>query len=167
MSVSIQSEKLGKLAARFEKGWGPIVGQAFMQAGELVAGEIRREIASWQSSMPSQKTGTLARSFLPRIIKQDDTSLLFGVYSKLPYARIHDEGGNFPITPAMRRAIFAVLKNKGLLTPNYVAPKKGYVTIRPKDYLRNATARVRPIAQRIVKEAMEKVLRGGGLGGRP
>ena len=87
------------------------------RALEVIAGHIRREVANWTSETPGRKTGTLSRSFRPRIKLEESaegSTAVFGVFSGLPYASIHETGGvirpkrakrlAIPLTPEARRA---------------------------------------------------------------
>lgn len=112
--------------------------QTILGAGEVVAGEIRKAIASWGDAPSglSSKTGALARSFRPLIVRQNQDAIVLGVYSGLPYADIQDVGGvitakngrflAIPLTPAARRVsprdwpggLTAIVKgNSGVLIP--------------------------------------------------
>lgn len=72
------------------------------QAGEIIAGELRRQIASWPDAPSglSTKTGALARSFKADI-RINGSKFTVEVSSNLPYAGIQDTGGT--IVPTRRR----------------------------------------------------------------
>ena len=79
-----------KLASDLKSGSGA------RKALEVIAGNIRKEIADWTSQTEGRKTGALSRSFRPRVklsTAHDGTTAVFGVFSVLPYAGIHETGG--------------------------------------------------------------------------
>lgn len=175
---------LDRLADRLDKSFDARVAQALLKAGEIVAGQIRREIAAWTSTTETRKTGALARSFTPRIIKHGGGNVEFGVYSKSKYARIHDEGGVIrPVTAraltvplnaaAQRRSargfkdLFRVgnvlmrkVGKQGRIEPMYALVKR--VLIRRKDYIKKAAAKSLPIAQETVRAALQEVISSSG-----
>jgi hypothetical protein len=84
---------IARFAQGLEAKFGPRVGQALLAASEVVAGQIRREISAWTSNTEERKTGALARSFVGKMSKNESRQIVVGVYSRLPYARIHNLGG--------------------------------------------------------------------------
>lgn len=66
-----------------------------MRAAQFVIGNIRRSIKLWlnESSFTGKRTGQLERSFHPDVVQDKEGRVTVGVYSRLEYARIHEEGG--------------------------------------------------------------------------
>ena len=94
---------------------------------EVVAGFIREEVQRFTSE-GGQSTGRLARSFKPSIVKTETGGIKFGVYSTLPYARIHDTGGT--IRAKRKRHLHFKVKGKWVKTKR--------VRIKRKHYLKRA-----------------------------
>jgi hypothetical protein len=157
---------------------------------EFVAGEIRRQVRAWTSKTGSRKTGALARSFKPVILKrftQTGEGIDIGILSDLPYAWIHEVGGvikprlakalTIPITPMARRRAAKDWSNLklihhppalpilatvrgGKIKPQYILKNRVYIT--PKRYLTRAANRVEPKIEKFLLRAIKKAIQGAG-----
>lgn len=184
-SVTVSSS-LGALAKTMEKRAASDLARGVLRAAEYASGQIRREVAAWTSNTSTRKTGALARSFVPTLVKSDPRVIRAGSYSALPYARIHELGGvirprnaralAIPLTPQARRMsprqfgnlvyihrkprlpILAQVIGKGRIKPQYVL--KFQVRISAKHYIARAQKSAAPGIEKIINQTVARVMRG-------
>jgi hypothetical protein len=174
---------IDRLASQLERKLGPKMAQATMRAGEVVAGQIRREISAWTSNTSTKKSGALARSFQTKLVKTEGGNVEVGVYSSLPYARIHERGGvirpkngkflTIPISPQAQRTtarrfpeplfylhrppahpVLAEQLGGDRVQAHYIL--RTSVRIAAKGYLTKAADKSLPVAQEIVRRALQE-----------
>lgn len=126
----VVTENVSELVRHLREQASEQIAQNYVKSAEIVAGNIRREINTWTSS-GGEATGTLARSFKPGFVKRSTGTVRFGVFSSLPYARIHETGG--VIRPKNQEYLHFKSRSRG-----WVKTKKS--VIKPKEYLTKAAA---------------------------
>jgi len=151
-----------------------------------VSGNIRTEINAWTSRTSERKTGALARSFRPGVMQRGG-AIEMGVYSDLPYARIHETGGvitpkngkylTIPISPTARLkaarewtnlkfvhhpphnpVLATTTKGGKVIKPHYILVKS--VKITPKKYITKASRRSALMVSELLKRPIQIAIDG-------
>lgn len=115
-------ENVSEFAKKFVEKMGPQLAQNLMLAGE----ELRAEVAlSTRENLNKRPKGRLLQSWTVGPLKVGDNSYGVDVFSRVPYAAIHETGG-----------VIRPKRVKALAIPNrdYRPIIKNDVAIAPRDY---------------------------------
>jgi phage gpG-like protein len=110
------------------------------------------------------QSGRLIKSFLPNspenITRFTQSGTKFGIEigTKVPYARIHEEGGIIPRTEKQRRYFWAMFYKTSDVKYKYMALSKTPFTIRARPYFKPAADEFLrdgvPLLQKIIRQAI-------------
>lgn len=135
----------------------------FFKRNFKVGGFVDSPFRKWKDSTNPRKRGTtlVQSGRLRRSIKKLKVSfrwIVVGVPSDVKYARIHNEGGNIPITPKMRRYFWAMYKKTGADYWKALAlTSKKHITIPERTFIDDSVVLEKDIKTVIINE-LEKSL---------
>jgi len=101
--IKLDGHDVGMMLKTLREEMSPTVARSVLMAAELVRSAIVLEIQAWTATSDARKSGALMRSFRPSVVREESGEITAGVYSDLPYARIHETGGT--ITPKAAKAL--------------------------------------------------------------
>ena len=187
MAALVWKSNLGAMVSRLDRVAMKAMVDAHVKAAEVVAKMIKAEVRDWTSRTSTRKSRALERSWVPVIRHAGPEGVFGGVFSKVPYAGIHDRGGiirakgralTIPVSTEARGKKSArefgnrlfVVKWPGHLP--VLAEKRGKkgdklkvhyilksaVRIEAKHYLARAKERAEPLVRDIIRDAAFKVM---------
>lgn len=89
LGITITGDDPEAFLRELSKGMEPATARAVLRASQIAAGELS---AAVMDTLTKRPTGALARSFEVEF-EQSGGTVSAGAFSRLPYARVQDEGG--------------------------------------------------------------------------
>lgn len=135
----------------------------FFKRNFRVGGFVDKPFRKWKKGSNPRKTGaTLVQSGrLRRNIKKLKVNfrrIVVGVPANIKYARLHNEGGEIPITPKMRRFFWAMHKKTGAdYWKGLALTKKTHLTIPQRTFIDDSVVLDKDLRKTIIQE-LEKSL---------
>lgn len=128
----------------------------FFKRNFKVGGFVDKPFQKWKKSQMNKRTTMVQSGNLRRAIKKLRVSrnrVVVGIGQHIPYAQIHNEGGQIPITPKMRRFFWAKFKETGKEHwKNMALTKKKHLEIPQRKFIGDTKALEITIERMMIKE---------------